>query len=153
MPSIIETIHALDLPDVKSATGEVKYAVRMKYRRASEVAEILSRPAYLSPVGVVSADDFSNTLFISDTVAEGVGDLAFLEYYDVPAPQVNFDVQIVEIREDATEKIGTTQFPEPEYSHAHPRIEQREQIVAIENPIPIRVLLKRIRPHFNFIGV
>ena len=41
MPSVIRTIKALDLPDVKSSTGDARYAIRMKYRAASEVANVI----------------------------------------------------------------------------------------------------------------
>jgi hypothetical protein len=105
MPSVIETIKALDLPDVKSSTGDARYAIRMKYRAASEVADVIAN-TYLSGEGKVFADDVTNTLYIQDSVSDSVGDLAYAEFYDVPAPQIDFEVQIIEVADADAGKLG-----------------------------------------------
>ncbi len=105
MPSVIKTIKDLDLPDVKGGVGDVKHAIRMRYRRATEVAEVL-RNTQLSGLGNVYGDDTTNTLFVVDLASEMVGDLAYIEFYDVPSPQVQFDVQIVEVKKEDAGKIG-----------------------------------------------
>jgi type II secretory pathway component GspD/PulD (secretin) len=106
MPSIIQMIEAFDLPGMKSDQGDTKSSIRVRYRRASELASILQNRGMLSPVGTTFADDITNTLFVYDTAAETVGDLAHVEFYDVPPPQVSFDVQIIEVREDNAGKLG-----------------------------------------------
>jgi hypothetical protein len=105
MPSVIETIKALDLPEVKSSTGDARYAIRMKYRAASEVADVIQN-TYLSGEGKVFADDITNTLYIQDSVSDSVGDLAYAEFYDVPAPQIDFEVQIIEVSDENASKLG-----------------------------------------------
>lgn len=105
MPSVIRTIKALDLPDVKSSVGDARYAIRMKYRAASEVADVIAN-TYLSGEGKVFADDITNTLYIQDSVSDSVGDLAYAEFYDVPAPQIDFEVQIIEVSEADAGKLG-----------------------------------------------
>ena len=48
----------------------------------------------------------TNTLFILDSVSDSVGDLAYAEFYDVPAPQIDFEVQVIEVSEENTAKLG-----------------------------------------------
>ncbi len=105
MPTVVGTIKALDLPNVTSSTGDARYAIRMRHRRASEVANILQN-TYLSAEGKVFADDSTNTLFVLDSVSDSRGDLAYVEFYDVPPPQVEFDVQVIEVRQDNLDKLG-----------------------------------------------
>lgn len=105
MRSIVETIKALDLPGVESSQGDAKYAIRMRYRPASEIATILAN-TNLSGEGDVFADDVTNTLFLKDSVSDSRKSLAFLEFFDVPTPQVEFDVQIIEVSDEDTGKLG-----------------------------------------------
>ncbi|MCX7011774.1 MAG: hypothetical protein NTW86_04280 [Candidatus Sumerlaeota bacterium] len=105
MPSIIDSIKAIDLPGITSSEGELNYAVRMRYRRASEVAQIVGNTS-LSGDGQVFADDISNTVWIFDSQSDGKRDQAFIDFFDVPPPQVEFDLEAVEVSEDKAGKVG-----------------------------------------------
>lgn len=105
MPSIIETIRALDLPGVVSSEGDIKYHYRLKYRRASEVSNIL-RGTSLSSEGKTFADDETNTIYISDSVSDGTRNIAVAQFYDVPSPQVEFQVLAVEFTADDSGNLG-----------------------------------------------
>ena len=105
MPSVVETIQTLDLPGVVSSTGSLLYHMRTKYRRASEVANAVANTT-LSAEGSVSADDETNTVFIDDSISDGQRDIVVAQFYDVPTPQVEFDVLAVELEEDDVDKLG-----------------------------------------------
>lgn len=105
MPSVVATIEALDLPGAKSSTGVARYSIRVRHRLASELAQLL-KGTLLSGEGKVYADDLINTLFIEDSVSDGESDYKLYEFYDVPIPQVKFDVQVIETVETDLDKIG-----------------------------------------------
>lgn len=105
MPSIRKTVEALDLPKVVSSEGSMKYHRRMKYRRASEVADIIAGTV-LSSEGSIFADDVTNTVYIKDAQSEGEREIVTLEFYDVPPPQVEFEILAVEILDDNEAKLG-----------------------------------------------
>ncbi len=105
MHSIIETIRAMDLPEVRHSTGLMQYHYRMRYRRASEVAAILEQ-TILMPESKATADDVSNTLYIADTAGYAARNIATAQFYDVPPPQVEFEVLAVEIEEADADKLG-----------------------------------------------
>lgn len=105
MPSVVETIEALDLPDVTSNPGVVRYSLRTRFRRASELATVL-KGTVLSGEGRIYADDITNTLFIEDSHSDGKAGLSQVEFYDVPPPQIEFDIQIIEVRDDDAGKLG-----------------------------------------------
>lgn len=105
MPSVLQLVAALDLPGFKNDDGRPRYEVRMRYRRASDVADVLRRTT-TSSEGVVEADDFSNTVHIHDTVFDTDRTLRYIRFYDVPPLAVTFDVQLIEVREDRASRIG-----------------------------------------------
>ncbi len=105
MPGIGETIRALDVPGLVNRQGSVRRAIRVKYRRASDLGAIL-KSTRLSKVSKVFADDPTNTLYYDDSeyVANAAED--YVRFFDVPIPQIEFDVRIVEVREDDAGKVG-----------------------------------------------
>jgi type II secretory pathway component GspD/PulD (secretin) len=105
LPSIEETIRALDIPGFVSSQGRSRRAIRLKHRLASEVAVIL-RSTRLSSVGTVFPDDSTNTIYYDDTEYVAKAIEPYVAYYDVPSPQVEFDVQITEVREEDSAKVG-----------------------------------------------
>lgn len=105
MPSVVQTIKSLDLPGIESSEGDTKYHYRMKYRRASEVSDIIANTV-LSGEGETFADDASNTLYIKDSASDAERDIVTARFYDVPSPQVEFEVLAVEIAEDDLDKVG-----------------------------------------------
>lgn len=107
MPSIVATIQALDQEGAISHPGEKRIAVRMRYRLASEVADII-RQTTMQPEGRVIPDDITNTIYIADSFSDVSQHDMIRDFYDVPAPQVEFDVQIIDVREKdlGPDKIG-----------------------------------------------
>jgi Bacterial type II and III secretion system protein len=105
MPSVVDTIKKLDLRGVTSGTGDADFSIRMKYRKASEVAAVLEETV-LSDAGGVFADDATNTLYLSDKVGSIECDRAQIDFYDVPIPSVEFDVKVVAIYERNSDKLG-----------------------------------------------
>jgi len=105
MPSVLRALEQIDLPGVESSSGDIKYHLRMNYRRASETAAVL-RGTTLSGEGKVYADDVTNTIYISDSVSDGMRDIIVAQFYDVPPPQVEFEVLAVEIEEENDSKVG-----------------------------------------------
>lgn len=105
MVSIAEAIKTLDVYGLKNSQGSTQVAMRVKYRRASELAEVLSSTRFSSFTRVY-ADDITNTLFYADT--EYVVDAVekYVRFYDVPTPQIEFDVRIFEVREEDNKKLG-----------------------------------------------
>ncbi len=98
MPSILDMIKGLDLPEMKETGSDPDYEVRMRYRRASEVAEILEA----LEVENVSFDDSTNTVHFKDSESK----LKLVDFYDVPPLQVQFEIEIIEVREQNAAKLG-----------------------------------------------
>ena len=105
MTSVIETIKALDLPGVESSPGDVRCGIRMKYRRASEVANVLATIS-LSAESSVVADDATNTIYFIDSVSDAALTATFAKFADVPPLQIEMDVQVYEVCEEDAEKLG-----------------------------------------------
>ncbi|MBX3730082.1 MAG: hypothetical protein KF858_12930 [Candidatus Sumerlaeia bacterium] len=105
MPEIAETISALDVPGLVNAQGRTRKAIRLKYRRASDLARVLQNTRLTSQAKIF-ADDLTNTLYYddSDYVMSRTEDYA--TFFDVPIPQIEFDVQIIEVHEDNASKLG-----------------------------------------------
>lgn len=105
MDSVIETIRKIDLPQITSSTGTIKTDYRLAYRRASEVAAIVQRSSGSSELKI-HADDVTNTIFIEDSPSDIEREFLTIQFYDVPPPQVEFEVRIVEIDEDKSGEVG-----------------------------------------------
>lgn len=105
MPSVLETIRALDVPEMVSSQGRARKAIRVKYRKASDLAAVL-KGTRLSSIGRVFADDLTNTVYYDDSEYVMAKTEEYAKFFDVPIPQVEFDVQIVEVREDDASKLG-----------------------------------------------
>lgn len=105
MPSIAALIEALDVPGLVNSQGVTRKAIRVKYRKASDLAAAL-RNTRLTTLARVYADDSTNTLYYddSDYVMQRIDE--YVSFFDVPAPQVEFDVQIIEVRQDRSDKLG-----------------------------------------------
>lgn len=105
LPTIAEAIRALDVPGFVNSQGRSRVAFRLKYRLASELGAIL-RGTRLTSQGRIFADDKTNTLYYDDSpyVIKKVEE--YVTFFDVPTPQVEFDVQIVEVRDDDSWRLG-----------------------------------------------
>lgn len=105
LPSVEEAIRNLDVPGLVNAAGTTRRAVRLQYRRASELGDIL-RSTRLTGQANVHADDLTNTLYFDDSDSVIRSADSYVEFYDVPIPQVEFDVQIIEIMESDGSRLG-----------------------------------------------
>lgn len=98
MPSVLKMVKMLDLPEMVESGGDPDFEVRMRYRRASEVGTILDALG----VGEIVADDVTNTLHFEDSESK----LQLLDFYDVPPLQIQFNIEIIEVWEEDSDKIG-----------------------------------------------
>lgn len=105
MPTIEAAIQTLDTPGFQNAYGLTRRAFRVQHRLASELAPLLARTR-LSNQGRVVADDRTNTIYFDDSDSVVKSAESFLAFYDVPTPQVEFDIRIVEIREGDGGRLG-----------------------------------------------
>jgi type II secretory pathway component GspD/PulD (secretin) len=105
METIARTIESLDVPGLINAQGAVSGSVRLQHRLSSEVAELILATRATSQTRM-TPDDRTNTLFYEDSpfVAEAL--LPWIKFYDVPTPQIEFDVRIIEVREDSAREVG-----------------------------------------------
>lgn len=104
-PSILRMIEALDVRDVANTQGSTRYAYRARYRLASDLLTAL-RNTRLTQLARVFADDLSNTIYMDDTKFVMEKTMEYLSFFDVPAPQVEFDVRVFELQESDVRKIG-----------------------------------------------
>ncbi len=105
METIARTIETLDVSGLINAQGAVSGAVRLQHRLSSEVAALITATRATSQTRM-TPDDRTNTLFYEDSpfVAEAL--LPWIHFYDVPTPQIEFDVRIIEVREDNSREVG-----------------------------------------------
>jgi type II secretory pathway component GspD/PulD (secretin) len=105
MPSIERAIGELDVNGYLARQGLGRRGIRIQYRKASEVGEALLATR-LSALADVFADDQTNTLYFDDTPYVAESAMRYVKFLDVPVPQVEFDLQIIEVREDDSAKLG-----------------------------------------------
>lgn len=105
MESVAETVAMLDTPGLVNSQGSERRAIRLKYRLASDLGEVL-KATHLTGQASVFADDLTNTLYFDDSESVIDATDAYVEFFDVPIPQVEFDVQIIELRESDTARVG-----------------------------------------------
>lgn len=96
IPSIDAAVSAYDVADFASIPGDIHFSYRTKYRSAVEVADFI-RVTTLSGDGLIRGDGSTNTIFIRDSPSDFRRVLAQIEFYDVPAPQVDVEVSIIEL--------------------------------------------------------
>jgi type IV pilus secretin PilQ/predicted competence protein len=79
----------------------------LSYAKASYVADLLGSDSFLlSPRGVVTVDERTNTLIIRDIVDRVEGVLKLIETLDAPTPQVVIEGRIVETTRDFSRQLG-----------------------------------------------
>lgn len=105
LPYIRKMLHTLDLPGIESRTGNIYYHVRMAHRDASEISEVI-KGTVLSGEGFTFADDVTNTLYIFDSESDGELSVETIKFYDVPPPQVEIGVWIIESDQDDDDTLG-----------------------------------------------
>ncbi|MDX2177458.1 MAG: hypothetical protein SF028_13415 [Candidatus Sumerlaeia bacterium] len=105
IPYLDAAVAAYDVPDFASIPGNVHFSYRTKYRNAVEVADFI-RATTLSPDGLIRGDAATNTIFVIDSPSDFRRDLAQIEFYDVPAPQLDVEVTVVELTEVDQTRLG-----------------------------------------------
>jgi type IV pilus assembly protein PilQ len=79
----------------------------LSYAKASYVADLMGSDSFLlSPRGVVTVDERTNTLIIRDTVDRVEGVLKLIDTLDAPTPQVVIEGRIVETTRDFSRQLG-----------------------------------------------
>lgn len=102
---IERTIRVLDVQGLVNDAGTTRFAFRVKHRLASELLQVIAKTRGTAQTNGY-ADDLTNSLYFDDS-ASVIGDAArFVAFYDVPAPQIEFDIRIIEARQDDTRKLG-----------------------------------------------
>ncbi len=95
----------MDVHGFVNSQGRSRNAIRTQHRRASELATII-RATRATNQTKLFADDLTNTIYYDDSkfAADAIG--PYVQFYDVPTPQVEFDVRIIEVREESIAKLG-----------------------------------------------
>lgn len=102
---IDEAVAAYDVPDFSSIPGDVKFSYRTKYRSAVEVADFI-RSTTLSPDGLIRGDSDTNTIYVQDSPSDFRRVLAQIEFYDIPSPQIDVEVSIIELTDIDQTSLG-----------------------------------------------
>lgn len=105
IPHLRRLVAALDQENIRSESGVRFNHLRVANRDAAEVAGILESTV-LSDVGRVSVDSLTNTLYVEDAISDSERALVTAAFYDVPPPQVEIRVQIVEIEGNDDSVLG-----------------------------------------------
>lgn len=105
MPSVVETIKMLDRKNVRSDLGTTLTSIRLKYRLASDMKKVIDATT-ITGEGLSFADDKSNTIHFQDSLSDSEYTISVLDFFDVPPPQVEFDIQVIETRQKNSEDIG-----------------------------------------------
>ena len=105
LESIDAAIKAYDVPNFRSMTGFVVFSYRTKYRSASEVADFI-RATALSPDGRIQGDNSTNTIYIQDSPSDFGRVLAHIEFFDIPSPQIDLGVEVIELTEIDQTSLG-----------------------------------------------
>lgn len=100
-----QTIRTLDVPGLVNSQGRSRVALRARYRRASDLGRIVAGTRGTSQTKIF-ADDLTNTLYYDDSAYVTEAIEPYIAFFDVPVPQIEFDVQIIEVREDDAAKLG-----------------------------------------------
>lgn len=98
IPSIDQAVASYDVENFTSTTGDIKFSYRTKYRSAVEVADFV-RTSSLSGDGVIRADAGTNTIYVQDSPSDFRRVFANIQFYDIPAPELNIEVQLIELNE------------------------------------------------------
>lgn len=81
--------------------------IRVNYAKAKDLAALLkAKGSFLSPRGMVSVDDRTNTLIVQDTAARLDTIRNLLSTLDVPVQQVLIESRVVIASSDVANKIG-----------------------------------------------
>jgi len=103
--SLRRMVQALDVKGIRSESGMRYNHIRLANRSAEEVGDIL-RSSVVSPVGTVTVDSVTNTVYIEDGITDSERAIVTAAFYDVPPPQVEILVQIVELEENGDSTLG-----------------------------------------------
>lgn len=103
--SIDAAVRAYDVEDFASIPGDIKYSYRTKFRNSVEIADFI-RTSTLSPDGLIRGDAATNTIYVQDSPSDFRRVLAQIEFYDVPAPQLDVEVSIIELTEVDQTTLG-----------------------------------------------
>lgn len=96
IPYLDAAVAAYDVENFASIPGDIRFSYRTKYRSAVEVADFI-RGTVLSGDGFIKGDAVTNTIYVNDSPSDFRRVLAQIEFYDIPAPQVDVEVTLIEL--------------------------------------------------------
>lgn len=91
-----DAVAAYDVEGFASIPGDIRFSYRTKYRSAVEVADFI-RATVISGDGFIKGDGTTNTIYVNDSPSDFRRVLAQIQFYDVPAPQVDVEVTLLEL--------------------------------------------------------
>lgn len=105
IPYLDAAVAAYDVENFASIGGDIRFSYRTKYRSATEIADFI-RSSSCSGDGSIRSDAATNTLHIQDSPSDFRRVLAQVQFYDVPIPQIDLEVTIVELTEVDDTTLG-----------------------------------------------
>ena len=105
LPYVDQAIAAYDVPGFISSPGDTRISYRTRHRSASEVADFLRR-SDVSPDGKIVADEATNTIYLTDSPSDFRRVMSTIQFYDVPIPQVDVEVLLVELTKVDQTQLG-----------------------------------------------
>lgn len=96
LPYYDALVAAYDVDNFVSSGGDIRFSYRTKYRSAVEVADFI-RTSAVSTDGSIRADATTNTVHIQDSPSDFRRVLAQVQFYDIPAPQINIEMSLIEL--------------------------------------------------------
>jgi len=100
-----QLIKAYDLPGVVSSPGDTRYFYRLQHRNAADVNTMLAA-SERSGDGASAVDEATNTIYYRDSASDFGRGLAVIKFMDVPVPQVELEIEIVELDKNDEDKLG-----------------------------------------------
>ncbi len=105
IPYIDQAVKAYDVPGFASIPGDIKFSYRTRYRDASDIAAHI-RSTTLSPDGLILADSDTNTIYVQDSPSDFKRVLSQIQFYDIPVPQIDIEVTIIELTKVDQTSLG-----------------------------------------------
>lgn len=105
MPYIDQAVAAYDVPDFISAPGFVAFAYCTQHRSAAEVEAFVTRSTRTGE-GKMTSDAATNTIYFQESPSDFKRVFASILFSDIPFPQVDLDLQLVELTQLCQSSLG-----------------------------------------------
>jgi hypothetical protein len=105
LPYLDQAVAAYDVPDFISAPGFVAFAYRTQHRSAAEVEAFVARSTRTSE-GKITSDPATNVIYFQESPSDFKRVFASILFADIPVPQVDLDVLLIELTELDQSSLG-----------------------------------------------